>query len=225
MRKWKEMIGETINGYKILDVWREKECTMVKFCCIKCNKERISSSQNLLRRKPCSCTKQIGKIKDLRGKKFGRLKPVTLIGVTEKGRNAIWLCECECGNNHTVTSNNLKSGGVKSCGCLEREIKQRTGKKISSYVKQACVNKTNVRNLLMQTPKTNTSGIKGVSFDKKRNKWVAQICFQGKNYYLGRFEDKEGARKARQQAEKELFEPFIKSFAAEHPDCWSKIQK
>lgn len=30
-----------------------------------------------------------------------------------------------------------------------------------------------------------------MSFDKKRNKWVAQITFQRKNHCLGRFDDKE----------------------------------
>jgi hypothetical protein len=44
----------------------------------------------------------------------------------------------------------------------------------------------------------NTSGIKGVHFDKLRNKWVAEIKHEGIKYYLGRFENIEDAIKARQ---------------------------
>ena len=61
----------------------------------------------------------------------------------------------------------------------------------------------------MKKPKTNTSGIKGVSWDKSRNKWVAQIQFKGKNYYLGRYANKEDAREAREKAEKEMFGKFL----------------
>jgi hypothetical protein len=35
----------------------------------------------------------------------------------------------------------------------------------------------------------NTSGYKGVYFDKRRNKWVAQITVNKKQMLLGRFED------------------------------------
>lgn len=33
----------------------------------------------------------------------------------------------------------------------------------------------------------NTSGFKGVSFDRSRNKWKASICVRGKHTLLGRF--------------------------------------
>jgi len=33
----------------------------------------------------------------------------------------MWLCQCDCGNEVTVSGNNLRSGNTKSCGCLLRE--------------------------------------------------------------------------------------------------------
>lgn len=50
-------------------------------------------------------------------------------------------------------------------------------------------------------PKTNTSGYKGVVWDKKNNKWQAQIKIKGKNLHLGRFSSKKGAIMARKEAE------------------------
>ena len=42
----------------------------------------------------------------------------------------------------------------------------------------------------------NTSGIKGVCWDKKRNKWTSYVKKHGKNVYLGRFNTIQEAEKA-----------------------------
>ena len=55
----------------------------------------------------------------------------------------------------------------------------------------------------------NTSGTKGVDFDKFSNKWRAAITLNGKYYNLGRFENKEDAIKARVKKANELFGEFV----------------
>lgn len=50
-------------------------------------------------------------------------------------------------------------------------------------------------------PRNNTSGVKGVVWDKKNKKWQAQIKVNSKNYHLGRFSDKDSAIMARVEAE------------------------
>lgn len=52
-----------------------------------------------------------------------------------------------------------------------------------------CTPQENARNRTKQ--KNNKSGLKGVSFDKTRNKWVARIKIQNRYKFLGRFESKE----------------------------------
>ncbi|HEJ7990233.1 TPA: HNH endonuclease [Serratia liquefaciens] len=52
----------------------------------------------------------------------------------------------------------------------------------------------NQRNQL--APKTNTSGIKGVSWDKKRKRWLAQCMVDKKLFNIGRFEEQDDAEKA-----------------------------
>lgn len=47
----------------------------------------------------------------------------------------------------------------------------------------------------------NTSGIVGVTYDKRRNKWVARIWDNGKKIHLGEFKDIEDAIKTRKEAE------------------------
>jgi hypothetical protein len=61
----------------------------------------------------------------------------------------------------------------------------------------------------------NTSGVKGVNFNKRKNKWRAYIHHNGKNYHLGYFENLEDAAKARQTKAKELFGEFINKIELE----------
>jgi len=57
------------------------------------------------------------KFKDITGQKFGKLTPIRRTG-TNKHRNTMWECECECGNIVTVAGSGLHSGNTQSCGCL-----------------------------------------------------------------------------------------------------------
>jgi hypothetical protein len=66
------------------------------------------------------------------------------------------------------------------------------------HVSRSC----NLRN--NGNPCTNTSGIKGVHWDKKAGKWVSSICNNKKVRYLGGFDNLLDAAKARLVAEEKL---------------------
>lgn len=57
----------------------------------------------------------------------------------------------------------------------------------------------------MSRAKNNTSGHKGISWSKERNKWVAQIQINKKNIPLGRYENLKDALLAREEAERRYF--------------------
>lgn len=59
-----------------------------------------------------------------------------------------------------------------------------------------------------KTYANNTSGRKGVYFDKSRNKWMANITFNKKTVYLGRFDTFDDAVKARENAEKDIHKEY-----------------
>lgn len=59
----------------------------------------------------------IGKFQDLTGQRFGMLTVIKQVENDEKNR-VNWLCQCECGNQHTTITHNLKHGLCKSCGCV-----------------------------------------------------------------------------------------------------------
>lgn len=58
---------------------------------------------------------------DLTGFRSGRLVVVCESGRTKNGC-VRWLCKCDCGNTCLVSSDHLKRGKVRSCGCLNSEL-------------------------------------------------------------------------------------------------------
>lgn len=56
----------------------------------------------------------------------------------------------------------------------------------------------------------NTSGFRGVSWNRQRNKWMSQIKAFRKNYYLGLYSNKNDAARAYDKAALNLFGEFSK---------------
>ena len=61
---------------------------------------------------------------NLVGKRYGKLTVLSLAdpAITTDGRRRnTWLCRCDCGNELIVRDANIRSGYIKSCGCLKAE--------------------------------------------------------------------------------------------------------
>lgn len=71
---------------------------------------------------------------------------------------------------------------------------------------RTCKRSENMRNRGLLS--TNKSGITGVHYDKQRDKWTASITYNCKKLFIGRFELKEDAIRARLFKEIELFKDF-----------------
>lgn len=66
------------------------------------------------------------------------------------------------------------------------------------FVKQ----EINTRNA--HIPSTNTSGFKGVTYEKRRRKWAAQLVYRGKNHFGGYYDTIEEAAEGRKRLEQKL---------------------
>jgi hypothetical protein len=91
--------------------------------------------------------------------------------------------------------------------CIDHIDNDRSNNRVENL--RWCTFKEN--NYNMSIPKNNKSGYKGVSFDKKSNKWIARIGINNKTYHLGSFSNKEDAIFARQKKANELFKEFTHS--------------
>ena len=85
---------------------------------------------------------------------------------------------------------------------------------------------TRVTSLLSQKMKSNnTSGKRGVCWDKSKNKWVARIGFKKKDFYLGSSKDFKTACRMRDEAEEHLYRDFLEWYSKTYPEDWGKLDK
>ena len=140
------------------------------------------------------------KPRDLTNQIFGRLTAIEIVGKDKLG-NAIWLCQCDCGNTKEVRVSSLTTGNTRSCGCLVRE---------NNNLSYAQRDGTNVGTISRtESNKNSVTGVRGVCMFK--GKYIAQISFQKKKRWLGTFETLEEAKEAREKAEK-VFKDFLEEY-------------
>lgn len=143
---------------------------------------------------------------DLTGQRYGNL---TVLSAAENiGTRTAWLCRCDCGRKVVVKTHHLRCGHTKSCGCLYGPGGARDALGLT-YIDGTCVEMLSSGTIRSN----NTSGVPGVDWLTKKQRWRASICFKGRRYYLGSYTRFEDAVRARKQAEEELFEPFLREFA------------
>ena len=64
----------------------------------------------------------MSKFIDMTGQRYNRLTVVEIVEGSAPVKS-YWKCVCDCGNVTFVSGANLRSGAVKSCGCLRKDIK------------------------------------------------------------------------------------------------------
>lgn len=69
------------------------------------------------RTKSCGCIRGVNSrgIKNRTGQRFGHTEAIALMPHVMGSGNARWLCGCDCGNAHVVSSEHILR--IKSCGC------------------------------------------------------------------------------------------------------------
>lgn len=90
-------------------------------CLCDCGNETIVRTSSLTSgaTKSCGCLSAERRREsraDLAGQTFGKL--TTLEPAGKRGQDTVWRCRCECGNETIVRTRDLRSGSIKSCGCL-----------------------------------------------------------------------------------------------------------
>lgn len=185
-------------------------------CKCDCGKTTFVEGGNLLNgtTKSCGCLRE-GPREDLTGRRFGRL--VVKGWLPDENRGIVWECQCDCGGTFYTKRSFLLNGSSISCGCFMRQL----APKVVQYarVNSGVIEDTNVK--LIQGAlegklfKSNTSGVRGVSQDKKTGYWIASISFKKNKIYLGMFKNIEDAAKVRKKAENVLFGEFLEYYESE----------
>ena len=122
MGKLVDLVGQRFNRLTVLG--RSEKNLYGKpawICRCDCGKNTVVGGYQLKSGhiKSCGCLNNESdlKAKQLVGSRFGRLTVVVRTG-SDKHKQALWKCVCDCGNETVVTSRKLLTGNTKSCGCL-----------------------------------------------------------------------------------------------------------
>lgn len=178
-------------------------------CRCECGNSVVVSQENLKsgHTKSCGCLKS----PDITGKVFGKL---TVLGRSEKrghrGNRTVplWECRCECGRITYKAKDTLTNPELSMCAECAAEYAAAKARAKAGFVEGTQLSK--IRDLAPSA--ANTSGYRGVTYERKSGLWRAQITFKGKRYYLGCYKWIEDAAKARKLAEEKLFGAFLEDY-------------
>ena len=126
---------------------------------------------------------------DLTGQKFNKLT-VLHRGEQKKANAVTWVCRCDCGTETLATTNELRSGHKKSCGCLKKlphadnlkgmrfgrlVVMKRVGTSLNDRhpiwrCKCDCGKKTDVRSCDLKSGNTKSCGCLGK--EKAKRNWM-----------------------------------------------------
>ena len=122
---------------------------------------------------------------NLEGQRFHRLKVLELAYLDAR-QSQVWKCQCDCGEITYASTNALRGGHKKSCGCLKRvsHAKDRVGQRFgmltvlkrvgTSKNRKAiwrcqcdCGKKTDVSSVDLVTGNTKSCGCLGKNYAKR----------------------------------------------------------
>ncbi|MDR0491599.1 MAG: AP2/ERF family transcription factor [Oscillospiraceae bacterium] len=174
-------------------------------CQCDCGNTVLRTTNDLTSGHTTSCGCKRHEAKDITGQRFGRL---TVLRPTDQRRSesVVWECQCDCGNIVLTIGNHLRSGATKSCGCWRKEKLEEAWQEFRA---KTCIDGTNTTTLCQRPGSRNTTGVVGVSYEPKRDIWIARIVFKGETYCLGTYRNKEEAVIARKKAEEALHVRFL----------------
>lgn len=156
----------------------------------------------------CAEAKKSGFRVDLTGQRFGAL---TVLEFSDRRGSRgsrtvpLWKCRCDCGEIVYKATDTLK--GRSHCMCAKCAAKKATAKMRESA---GFVDGTQISRIKSdKLSSSNTSGVRGVYYDKRTGRWRARLKFKGKLMDFGSYERIDDAIKARKEAEELYYKEFL----------------
>ncbi len=145
---------------------------------------------------------------NLIGRRFGKLE---VIGRSDKrgSRGArtvpLWECRCECGAICYKATDTLTNPEISMCNDCVGKYATKKARAKAGFVDGTQISRITSTKLIS----TNTSGCRGVYFDKNTGKYRARLKFKGKLMNFGSYINFEDAVKARKEAEQLIYGEFL----------------
>lgn len=179
-------------------------------CRCSCGVEKEVNNSNLTRGLSTSCghamfdnLKKLAYVRSdekLIGKTFGE---ITVIKRVNDEGNSRYLCKCSCGKEIVLQGSILLAGMQETCGHKRLEAKDFDDKRVDG---------TSLYRLTQKLSKNNTSGYKGVTYDKNSRKFKASLTLNYKHISLGSYDTAEEAYQARLAGEEKYYKPILEKY-------------
>lgn len=115
------LVGQRFGWLLVLELGPRRGSSRTWICRCDCGGQSCVTTSNLRAGTTASCGCGQRRFMDLAGRQYGRLTVVAAETTRSINRYRTWVCRCSCGNEKVVTSGDLQSGHVRSCGCLVNE--------------------------------------------------------------------------------------------------------
>lgn len=215
MGKLQDLTGRTFGRLTVMH--RDVEARRTAWICrCTCGKVKSVGASNLVsgKSRSCGCAtadtrrgKPTGKHMDITGQTYGRLTAMCFVHQDR------WKWRCKCGKEVEARPSMVKAGKIKSCGCLQTELRRADIHERVGHKGGTCV--TGIKSIMDgKLRSTNTTGHTGiivrhnVGFDV----YEARITYQGKTINLGRHETLDAAIAARKDAERKYFGQAVENY-------------
>lgn len=207
MREYESLIGKRFGMLTVREQLPSDKSGNRRWLCVcDCGNTSAVTTGNLRsgHTRSCGCIKQVR----LEEQRFGRL---TVLELSEERlprgeqKRLAWKCRCECGNIVYRTSESLQNNKERMCAECARRESVRKAVQEAGFVEGTQISKLKSTKLSA----ANTSGCRGVYWNKRQKKWEAKLKFKGKLMSFGAYFDFEDAVKARKRAEEEIYGAFL----------------
>ena len=202
----KDYIGKRFGRLTVLSYVGKQNGNHIWHCLCDCGNETDVRQSNLQKGsvKSCGCILW----KDISGQRFGNLTVLERADYNNRSNAYRWKCICDCGAIVYRTAKSLQyssdSGRIAACS--------KCSKRIRGYVEGTFIPR--ITNETVQ--RNNTSGVRGVYYDKSSGMWRSEIRFQKKHIMLGRFRNFDEAVAIRKRAEEHLWGRFFERLNESH---------
>ena len=198
-----DLTGKKFGKWTVLGFGGSKNGNNYWECICECGNKGLIRGNNLKSGGSTSCSSH-----DISGEVFGMLTVLNISNESKLTKSSYWECKCKCGNIVTVAKKHLTDGHTKSCGCLTR----------ANIPKHLFFDGTNIPKIKSKKIcKNNTSGVRGVCWSRRDEKWESYIAFKNKTYHLGLYKDLSDAAAIRKQAEEKIFGEFLEWYDSQFP--------
>ena len=178
-------------------------------CDCDCGGRATVTTSNLVRGHSTSCGCK--RFRDLTGQRIGRL---TVLGRSDrcgsrgKRKTQLWECRCDCGAVVYKATDTLTNPDISMCADCAAKYAAGRMRENAGYI-----DGTQISRIKTDKPSSaNTSGVRGVTYNRTSGKWVARLKFKGKLMNFGSYANFDDAVKARKQAEAEYFGEFLTQY-------------